>query len=103
MHNLSGKGQVANVFKRGFKPVEIVSAKLESPKIILGVPWALPLIVIRDRVQWSSILQIISGNDADDMRVRPHDHPGVSRRNDPPPIVGDNAGYVVDPTIEIEA
>ena len=91
------------MFECGFKSVKVVSTELEMPEIILGILWALPLIVIRDSVQWSSILQIISRDDADDMRVRPHNHPGVSHRNSSPPVVGDNAGYVIDPVIEIEA
>ena len=100
--NLSSKGQVTNVFVCGFELVEVISAKLETPEIILGIPWALSLIMIRDSIHWSPILQIISGNDANDMRVGPHNHPGVSRRDAPPPIISDNAGHVVDPTIEIE-
>ena len=40
--NLSSKGQVADVFECGFELVEVVSAKFETPEIVLGVPWALP-------------------------------------------------------------
>ena len=48
--NLSSKGQVADVFECGLEPVEVVSAKLETLEIILGVPWALPLIMVGDSV-----------------------------------------------------
>ena len=46
--NLGGEGQVTDVFEGGFKSVEVVSAELETPKIVLSVPWALSLIVVRD-------------------------------------------------------
>ena len=46
--NLGGEGQVPDVVECGFEPVEIVSAEFETPEVVLGVPWALPLIVVRD-------------------------------------------------------
>ena len=100
--DLGGKGQIPNVFERRFEPVEVVSAELETPKVILGVPWALPLIMVRDRVQWSSVLRVVPRDDADNMRVRPHDHPGVPCWNAPPPIISDDAGDIVSPAIKIE-
>ena len=48
--DLSGEGQVADMLKRRFESVEVVSAELESPEVILGVPWALSLIMVRDRI-----------------------------------------------------
>ena len=54
--DLGSEGQVTNVFERRFEPIEVVSAILESPEVVLGVPWALSLIMVRDRIQWSSIL-----------------------------------------------
>ena len=46
--NLGGEGQVTNVFERRFELVEIISTVLETPKVVLCVPWALSLIVVRD-------------------------------------------------------
>ena len=100
--NLSGEGQITNMFERGFEPIEVVSAELETPEVILSVPWALSLIMVRDCIQWSSILQVISGNDANDMRIWSHDHSSVACRNTPPPVVSDNTGNIVDPAIEIK-
>ena len=54
--DLGGEGQVADVFESRFELIEVVSAKLESPEVILGIPWALSLIMVRDCIQWSSIL-----------------------------------------------
>ena len=104
MHRfVTGEGQVADVFECGFKPVEVISAELETPEVILGVPWALSLIMVRDCIQWSSVLWGVSRDNADDMRVRPHNHPGVSCQNAPSPIVSNDARDIVDPTIEIKA
>ena len=101
--NLSGEQQVVDEFERGSKPVEVISAKLETPEVILGVPWVLSLIMVRDRIQGSSILRIISGDDADNVRVWPHDDPSVASWDAPPPVVGDDAGHEVGPAVEIEA
>ena len=102
-HNLSGEQQVTDMVKGRLKPVEIVSAVLESPKIILCVLRSLPLIMVRDRIQWSPILRTISRDDPDDVGIWSHNYPGVPRRNTPPPVVGDNAGYIIGPAIEIKA
>ena len=91
------------MFECRVEPVEVVSTKLETPEVVLGVPWALSLIVVRDCIQWSSIQRVISGDDANDMRIRPHNHPGVPCQDAPPPIVGDDAGHIISPTIEIKA
>ena len=101
--DLGGEGQIPDVFECGFEPIEVVSAELETPEVILGVPWALSLIMVRDCIQWSSILQVISGNDANDMRIWSHDHSSVSCWNTPPSVVSDDAGNIVDPTVEIKA
>ena len=37
--NLGGEGQVTDVFERRFELVEVVSAVLETPKVILCLPW----------------------------------------------------------------
>ena len=55
-HDLSGERQITDMFKYGFETIKVVSAELETPEVILSVPWALSLIVVRDSVQWSSIL-----------------------------------------------
>ena len=54
--NLSGEGQVTNMFECGLEPVKVVRAELEAPKVVWGVLWALSLIMGRDCVQGSSIL-----------------------------------------------
>ena len=100
--NLGGEGQVTDMLESRFESVEVVSAELEMPKIVLSVPWALSLIVIRDCIQWSSVLRIVSRDDTDNVRIRPHDDSGVACRNTPPPIVSDDARYVVNPAIEIK-
>ena len=71
--DLSSEGQVMEEFKDGFEPVEIISAMLEMPEVIMCVPRAFSLIVIRDHAQWSSILAAISGNNADNVGIRSHD------------------------------
>ena len=90
------------MLKCRFEPVEVVSTELETPEVILGVPWAFSLIVVRDHIQWSSVLRGISRDDADDMRVRPHNHPCITCWNASPPIVSDDTGHIVDPAIEIK-
>ena len=102
VRNLGGEGQVTDVFECGFEPVEVVSTELETPEVILGVPWALSLIMVRDRIQWSSVLRGVSRNDADDVRIRPHNYPSVTCRNAPPPVVSDDTGHIIDPVIEIK-
>ena len=101
--HLSSEGQVTDVLECRLELVKVISAELETPKIVLGVLWVLSLIMVRDCVQWSSILGVISRNDANDMRIWPHDHPSVTCRNAPPPVVSDDAGHIVDPAIEIKA
>ena len=103
MRNLSDEGQIPDVLERGFEPVEVISAELETPEIVLCVPWALSLIMVRDCIQWSSVLRLVSRDDANDVGIRPHNDPGVACRNAPPPVVGNDAGYIVNPTVEIEA
>ena len=101
--NLGGERQVVDELEHGFELVKVVSAELESPEVILGVPWAFSLIVVRDCIQRSSVLRTISGNDADNMRIWPHDNPSVVSWDAPPPVVSDNAGREVNPVVEVEA
>ena len=100
--NLGGEGQVTDMLEGRFESVEVVSAKLEVPKIILSVPWALSLIMVRDCIQWPPILRVVSRDDADNVRIWPHDDSGVACRNAPPPIISDDARYIVNPAIEIK-
>ena len=46
--NLGSEQQVVEKLNCGFESVKVVSAIFEMPKVILGVPWVLSLIVIRD-------------------------------------------------------
>ena len=101
--NLSSERQVADMFEGGLEPVEIVSAILESPEVILCILQMISLIMVRDHIQWPPILRIISRNNTYNVRVWSHDHSHISRRDAPPPVVGNYAGYIVNPTIEIEA
>ena len=89
-------------FERRFEPVEVVSTELELPKVILGIPWALSLIMVRDRIQGSSILRTVSRNDANNVRVWPHNDAGVASWNTPPPTVSNDAGRKVGPTVEVK-
>ena len=91
------------MFKCQFESVKIVSAELETPKVILGVPRAFSLIMVRDCIKWSSLLRVVSRDNTDDMGVRSHNRPGVPCQNAPPPTVSDYTGDIVDPTIEIKA
>ena len=50
VHDLSSEGQIANMFECGLEPVEVISTKLETLEVILGVPWAFSLIMVRDCV-----------------------------------------------------
>ena len=101
--DLSSEGQVVEELERRFEPVEVISAILESPEVIVRVPRALPLIMIRDCIQRSTILAAISGNDANDMGIRTHDHPSEAHWYAPSPIVSDDAGCIVGPAIVIKA
>ena len=101
--DLSSKGQVMKEFECRFKSVELISAIFESPEVVVCIPGALSLIMIRDCVQRSTILAAISGNDANDMGIRTHDHPSEAHWYAPSPIVSDDAGCIVGPAIVIKA
>ena len=45
----------------------------------------------------------ISWDDTYNVWVRAHNDPGIMRWDTPPHVVSNNAGNIVDPTIEIEA
>ena len=100
--DLGGKGQIPDVFERRFEPVEVVSAVLETPEVVLCVPWAFSLIMVRDRIQRSSILRVVPRDNTNNMGIWPHDDPGIACWDTSPPIVSDDTGYIVSPAIEIE-
>ena len=100
--NLSSERQITNMLKGRLELVEVVNAELETPKVVLSVPWTFSLIVVRHRIQWPPILQVISRDDANNMGIQPHDDSGVAHRNAPPPIVSDDARHIVSPAIEIK-
>ena len=81
----------------------LVSPVLELPEVILCVPWVLSLILIRYCIQGSSILASVARDNPYDMRVWTHDDLGIACRDASPSVVGNNAGYVVGPVIEIKA
>ena len=89
--------------KRGFKPVEVVSAVLELPEVIMCIPGVLSLIMVRACVQWSSILAAVSGDNADHVGVGTHDHPSEACWYAPPPVVSDDAWDVVGPSVVVKA
>ena len=91
------------MFESRLESVEVISTVLEPPEAVLCVPWMFPLIMVRDCLQRPSILRIVPRDNANKMRVRPHDYPCVSCWDAPPPVVSNYAGYIVDPMIEIEA
>ena len=50
MVDLGGEGQVVEEFERGFELVKVVSAVLELPEVVVCIPGAFSLIMIRDCV-----------------------------------------------------
>ena len=100
--NLGSKREVVDVLQRVVEPLSLVSTILETPEVILCVPWVLSLIVIRDGIQGSTILAPVSWDNTYNVGVGPHDNPSVTHRDTPPGVVSDNAGNIVSPTIEIK-
>ena len=100
--DLGGKGQIPDVFERRFELVEVVSAKLETPEVVLCVPWAFSQIMVRDRIQRSSVLRVVPRDNTNNMGIWPHDDPGIECWDASPPIVSDDTGHIVSPAIEIE-
>ena len=84
------------------KPHLFISAILEAPEVVVCVPWSLPLIMIRDRIQGPTILTSISGNNTDNMWVGTHKDSGVPRWDTPSLAVSNNAGDEIGPSIEVE-
>ena len=101
--DLGGKREVMDVLQHIVKLLSLVSSVPESPEAILCIPWALSLIVIRDCIQWSTVLTPVPRDNAYDVWVGPHNNPGVMCRDAPPGVVGDDAGNIVGATIEIKA
>ena len=68
------------MFQCVVKTPSFVSAILETPEVILSIPWALSLIVVGDSIQRSAVLTPVSRDDSYNMWVWAHDDPGVTRR-----------------------
>ena len=66
------------------------------------VPRVFSLIMVRECIQGSSILAPIPRDNSDNMRVRAHDDPSIVCRDTSPLAVGDNAGDIVGPAIEVK-
>ena len=101
--DLRGKGEVMDVFQCIVEARSLVSANLEPPQVIVGVPWPFPQVMVRERIQRSSVLTAISWNDSYDMGVRAHDDPSVACRNAPSLAVGNDTGNEVNPAIEFKS
>ena len=101
--DLRGEREIVDVLESVVETRSFVSAMLESPQVVMCVPWPLSSVVVRERVQWPPILATVSWNNPYDMGVRAHDDPRVTRWNAPSFTVGDNAGDEVDPAVELES
>ena len=66
------------------------------------IPWPLPHVMIREPVQWSPILTVISRYDTYDVGVGAHNDPGVMRWDASPFAICNDAGNKVGPAIEVE-
>ena len=66
------------------------------------VPWPFPQVMVRERVQWTSILTVISRDNTYDMGVRAHDDPSISCQDAPPFTVDNDTRDEIDPMVEIE-
>ena len=85
------------------EPRPLVSAILEAPEIVMGVPWSFLLTVVRDRIQGSAILTAVSRYDADYIGIWTHNDSGVTCWDTSPFVVGDNAGDEISPSVEVES
>ena len=103
MCDLGDEQEVMDVFQRIVEPRPFVSAILETPKVVMHVPWSFSLIMVRDRIQGSSILTPVSGYDTNDMRVWTHNNSSVVHWDTPSLTVSDDAGDEIGPSIEIKS
>ena len=101
--DLGSEGHVVEEFQHRFELVEIVSTILESPEVVMCVPRTLSLIMVRDCIQRSTVLAVVPGNNTDHVGVRTHDHPSEAGRHTSPPIVSDNTGDIIGPSVVIKA
>ena len=101
--HLCSKREVMDMLQRVIKPRSFVSTIFEVPKVIKCVPRVFSLIMVRDCIQWSPILTVVSWNDAYNMRVGAHDDPSVASWDASPFAVSDNTGDKVDPAVEVES
>ena len=91
------------MFQRVVELCLLVSAVLEAPEVVMCVLWSFPLIMIRDRIQGSTILTPVSGNNTDNVWVWTHNDSGVLRWDTPSFTVGIDAGDEIDPSVEVES
>ena len=103
MCDFGSEQQVVDVFQCVVKLRSFVSAILEMPRVVVCIPRVFSLIVVRECVEGSTILILISRYDANDVWVWTHDDPGITRWNAPPFTVSNDTGDEVDPAIEIES
>ena len=62
-----------NVVQRVIELRPLVSAILEAPKVIMCVPWSFLLTVVRNPIQRSAVLTVVSGYDANHMGIWCHE------------------------------
>ena len=101
--DLGRQGQVVDEVEGKVDTGGVVSADLELPQIVRCVLRSLSLVMIRGGVQRTSVLVIVTWDHTNDMRVCSHDNSGVTCRDIPATIVGNDAGHVVGPVVVIEA
>ena len=58
--NLGGERKVVEMFQRIVEPCMLISTVLEMPQVIMGVLRVFSLIVVRECIQGSPILTVIS-------------------------------------------
>ena len=100
--DLGDEREIVDMVQRIVEPGSLISAILEVPKVIVCVPWSFLLTVVRDRVQRSSVLTVVSRYNANYMGIWTHNNSCVMCWNTPSLVVGDDTGDKVDPSIEVE-
>ena len=101
-HDLGSEQKVVYVFQCVVEPRSLISTILEMPEVVLCVPRAFPLIMVRGHIEGASVLTPVSRDNPYDMGVRAHNDPSVLYWGPRPFAVSDDAGDIVGTTIEIE-
>ena len=96
------KQEIMNVLQHIVEVCLFFSTDLEPPQVIMCIPWPFPQVMVRERIQWPSILTAVPWNDSNDVGVRTHDNPSVLCWNTPSFTVCNDAGDKIDPAVEIE-